>query len=46
MVRQIQVQIGGLQMDLIEVQGERTSLRIQPYKEDMELRRKEGKLEE
>jgi hypothetical protein len=33
-------------MDLIEVQGERTFLRIQPYKEDMELRRKEGKLEE
>ena len=33
-------------MDLIEVQRERTSLGIQPYKGDRELRRKEGKLEE
>ncbi|KPK85621.1 MAG: hypothetical protein AMJ94_18895 [Deltaproteobacteria bacterium SM23_61] len=46
MVRQIEGQIGDLQMDLIEVQRERTSLRIQPYKGEMELRRKEGKLEE
>jgi hypothetical protein len=46
MVRQIEGQIRDLQMDLIEVQRERTPLRIQPYKGDRELRRKEGKLEE
>lgn len=46
MVRQIERQIRGLRMDLIEVQRERTSLRIQPCKGDTEPRRKEGKLEE
>jgi chromosome segregation ATPase len=45
MIKQIERQIRDLQRDLMEVQREWTSLRLQPCKGDMELRRKEGKLE-
>jgi chromosome segregation ATPase len=46
MIKQIERQIRDLKRDLIQVRRERTSLRLQPCKGDMELRRKEGKLEE
>jgi predicted nucleic acid-binding Zn-ribbon protein len=46
MIKQIDRQIRDLQRELIEVQREETSLRLQPCKGDTELRRKEGKVEE
>jgi len=46
MIKQIERQIRDLQRELIEVQREETSLRLQPCKGDTELRRKEGKVEE
>ena len=46
MIKQIERQIRDLQRELIEVQKEETSFRLQPCKGDKEIRRKEGKLHE
>ncbi len=46
MIKQIERQIRDLQRNLMEVQKVRTSLRLHPCKGDLELRRKEGNLEE
>ncbi|MGE5254791.1 MAG: hypothetical protein ACM3N7_12560 [Planctomycetaceae bacterium] len=46
MIKQIERQIRDLQRELTEVQREEASFRLQPCKGDVEIRRKQGKLEE
>jgi chromosome segregation ATPase len=46
MIKQIEHQIRELQKDLIEAQKKLASLRLQPCRGDMEIRQKEGRLEE
>jgi predicted nucleic acid-binding Zn-ribbon protein len=46
MIKQIERQVRDLQRELTEVQREEVSFRLQPCKGDVEIRRKEGKLEE
>ena len=46
MIKQIERQIRDLQKELSETQREQASLRLQPCQGDMEIRKKEGKLDD
>jgi len=46
MIKQIERQIRDLQKELSETQKEQASLRLQPCQGDMEIRKKEEKLDE
>ena len=46
MIKQIERQIRDLQKELSEIQKEQASLRLQPCKGDIEIRKKEEKFED
>lgn len=46
MIKELEKQIQGLQKEVAEVRRQQAALRLQPCRGDLEIREKEGKIEE